>query len=351
MTDQKKLDYNAQIIIQTACHVKPGETLLIITEEKNKPPYNEPLAPIVDALTHACCNMGAHPVIMDIGDFVHSPAFDQGVVLKPVAAAMQAADVVLNAVDYVHYSRLLGESSNDAGAWQSDKYIQGEQRFYALQSSQIDKWNITHEKIAAIGLRTDWLLNLVRNAKTLHISSPAGTDFTVGYEHDFMAAPFRTLVPNFGEVATIPRAGSEQGRLVVDGPTQKNVRPANECDRQPLIINVKDGHVIDYSGDDQQVARLKSFIEDATPHAINIDEVGLLTTQVKENDLYWWEDGTHHTDRVHVALGNNDDRMNRVHGIAHMDCEVIKPTITIDGLVVVKDGTFIDKNVPGITTS
>ena len=35
MTDLKKFDYNAEVVVKTACHVKPGETLLILTEEKN----------------------------------------------------------------------------------------------------------------------------------------------------------------------------------------------------------------------------------------------------------------------------------------------------------------------------
>ncbi|MDD4192524.1 MAG: hypothetical protein PHI28_14420 [Mangrovibacterium sp.] len=99
----------------------------------------------------------------------------------------------------------------------------------------------------------------------------------------------------------------------------------------------------DYTGDPVQVKRLKEFIASGDPPANAIDEVGILTTKFKENDECYWSDGTHHHDRVHVALGNNVLRDMLVHGPKHMDCEVSKPTTSIDGVVITKDGVFQDK--------
>ncbi|MFC1509787.1 hypothetical protein ACFL60_08925 [Candidatus Omnitrophota bacterium] len=79
------------------------------------------------------------------------------------------------------------------------------------------------------------------------------------------------------------------------------------------------------------------------PPADMIDEVGILTTTLLENDRYYWSDGTHHHDRTHIALGNNVRRDIVVDGPKHMDGEVSKPTISIDGLVIMKDGIFQDK--------
>jgi hypothetical protein len=91
--------------------------------------------------------------------------------------------------------------------------------------------------------------------------------------------------------------------------------------------------------------RLQDFIASGDPPADAIDEVGILTTKFTENDLYYWSDGTHHHNRVHIAFGNNVLRDTLVHGPKHMDCEVTDPTISIDGLVIVKDGIFQDNIV------
>ena len=154
-------------------------------------------------------------------------------------------------------------------------------------------------------------------------------------------------MPLYGEVPVIPAQGSEEGILVVDGPTQRGIRPRSEQDREPLRITIEEGKVVDFRGDAEQVERLNAFIENGNPRADNVDEVGIVTTDVAENDEYWWEDGTHHHDRTHIAIGNNMLRSDNVHGKAHMDCEIGKPTITVDELTVVKDGVFSDELASG----
>jgi len=336
---------NARIIVETACGARPGETVLILTEKTSKAPYREELLPYARAMAQACLDLDAHPLILDIGEYVHSSAFSEGVVLEPLHAAMRAADVVINAVDYANFSRLAGESSNAAGAWKSDKYIQAQQRWFALQSYRMADWNITAEQVADIRRRTDYVLALAQASNSLHIATPAGSDFTVGLGEGALITAFRVLVPLYGEVPIVPKHGTENGVLIVDGTTQKGVRPVDELDRPPLRIAVADGVVTDYDGDPEQVARLRAFIEDGEPRADNIDEVGIVTSTIRENDLYWWEDGTHCTERTHVALGNNADRTGAVHGRSHMDCELCKPTISIDGTVIIKDGVFVDANL------
>ena len=100
-----------------------------------------------------------------------------------------------------------------------------------------------------------------------------------------------------------------------------------------------------YSGDAAQVARLVRFMDDGVPRADQIDEIGIPTTDIEENNRFWWEDGTHRHDRVHIALGNNQLRGLDVHGNSHMDCEINRPTVAVDGLVVVRDGVFVDGNI------
>ncbi len=145
-------------------------------------------------------------------------------------------------------------------------------------------------------------------------------------------------MPFYAEVAVVPSLVGTGGILMVDGPSQLDVRPASETDRTPLRIEICDGRMIAADGDPEQVQRLHRFVASGDPPADAVDEVGIVTTHFVENDLYYWSDGTHHHDRVHVALGNNARRDVVVHGPRHMDLEISKPTIEIDGIPIVCDG-------------
>jgi leucyl aminopeptidase (aminopeptidase T) len=179
------------------------------------------------------------------------------------------------------------------------------------------------------------------------VSSAAGTDFTFGLGEGANFPPILGILPLYGEVAVIPQPGSENGVYVIDGPTQMGVRLQDELDRDPLRITVKDGRVQEIEGDPEQVQRLRDFIASGDPPADVIDEVGIVTTQLQENDDWFWTDGTHHHDCVHIALGNNERKDVLVHGPRHMDGEVQKPTIRVGDQVVVKEGVFQDHLLDG----
>lgn len=333
----ERLARNARITLEVSCAVQPGETVLICARQRHtKYPCGEKLAVYAQALAAAAVEIGAHPVILDITSFLSSRAYAEGKVLEPIRAAMRAADVVVNTMDDVHYNRLLGLEDND------DSFLSAGLRRVFIQSNGMEEWHLTADEVAATERRTRRLMDLLAEADTVRVTSPAGTDFTYRMGPGANYTPVLGIVPLYGEVATAPRQGSESGLVVVDGPTQMGVRTRNELDREPLRIEVADGRVRDFSGEAEQVARLRAFIASGDPPADAIDEVGIPTSRVMENDRYWWSDGTHHLKCVHIALGNNAQRDSHVHGARHMDGEVQRPTVTIDGRVVLKDGEFTD---------
>jgi 2,5-dihydroxypyridine 5,6-dioxygenase len=335
-----KLERNAKITVEVACGVKAGDAVLVVTQKNTKPPYGDELLPVARALAGACLELGAIPTIMDIDEWAHSPAFREGRALPIVEAAVASADVVINAVDRVSFTRLSGEKGPDTKARAS-----GEKGWFVLQSHKMAEWDITAEQIAMIAKRSRWLARLIDGCKTLKVTSPAGTDVSFNLEGGVTVLPYLWLVPLFGEVPVVPLAATGDGVMIVDGPTQKSVRPKEELDREPLRIELAEGRATAYSGDPAQVARLEEFIDGGAPRADQVDEIGIVTTDVEENSLYWWEDGTHHVHRIHIALGNNLLRGDTVHGKSHMDCEIIQPTVTVDGLVVVRDGVFADESI------
>ena len=332
-----RLARNARITLEVACGVAPGETLVICTRRsKHRYASGESVVGYVRALSQAANDLGAHPVVLDITEFLASPAYADGAVLEPISAALRSADVVLNTMDDVNFTRLIGRDDN------GDEFLTARGRWLFLQANGMDEWNLDTDEVAAIRPRTEGLIRLLEKAKDVHVTSPGGTDFHFEVGPDSNTTPILGIVPLYGEVAIAPRQGSERGVIVVDGPTQMGVRTQDELDREPMVIHVADGHVTDTSGDAEQLERLKAFIASGDPAADAIDEVGILTTRVTDNNRYWWSDGTHHTDTVHIALGNNLQRGTHVHGARHMDTEVQRPSISIDGRVIVKDSVFQD---------
>jgi leucyl aminopeptidase (aminopeptidase T) len=280
---------------------------------------------------------------MDITDFLSSPAYDEGRILEPLKAAMEESDIVIGNTRDVHdptradYARLVGDPDVH------DSCLTAERRWVYLQCNGLEKWDITAEEVVRLRERTHWLKSLLESSETGRITTPLGTDFVFGLGPSASCVPVLGIVPLYGEVAVVPSLASTSGVFVADGPTQLDVRPAYETDREPLRITVEEGRVVAISGDSVQVERLERFIASGDPPADAIDEVGILTTNFVENDIYCWSDGTHHHDRVHVALGNNVRRDTIVHGPRHMDFEINKPTISIDGVVIVEDGIFRDE--------
>jgi leucyl aminopeptidase (aminopeptidase T) len=305
-----KLLQNAKIVLDASCRAKPGETVLMVADEK--------LLPYAPALASAAVELGLVPAIIDVTHFLSSPAYSEGRILEPLKAAMEASDIVIGNTRDVHdptradYARLVGDPDVH------DSCLTAERRWVYL--------------------------HLLNSSKICQITTPLGTDFSFGLGPDASYVPVLGIVPLYGEVAVVPSLASTSGVFVADGPTQLDGRPTDEADREPPRITVEPGRVVAMSGDPVQIERLERFIASGDPPADAIDEVGILTTNFVENDIYYWSDGTHHHDRVHVALGNNVRRDTVVHGPRHMDCEINKPTISIDdGLVIVEHGIFLDE--------
>jgi leucyl aminopeptidase (aminopeptidase T) len=334
--DSPKLLENASIVLEVSCRAKSGETLLILQDDVIKP-YSK-------ALSRAAVNLGLVPAIFDIREYLMTSAYSKGLVLPSLKGAIESSDIVIqNLADTrvpnrPDYGRLTGNPV------MGDAALTSERRWLILQSKGMEAWNISREQVAAVRQKTLWLMDRLKRAKKGRITSVNGTDFTFGLGLGSSFTPILGIIPFYGEVAVVPDLSLTTGTFVVDGHTQRDVRPRNELTRVPFKITVEAGK-IKYieGGDPEQIKRLKAFISSGDPVADSIDEIGLVTTSFIENDRYYWSDGTHHHDTVHIALGNNAMRNTLVHGPKHMDCEVLKPTISIDELSIIKEGIFQEK--------
>jgi aminopeptidase len=336
---------NAKTILEISCLGKPGESVLILTDR-------DPVRMLCSrALEVAALDLGLVPVIMDVTAYgelgIEKARRDPlvgvmtSIVVEPVIKAVESADIVIRSMGMgLYYTTILGDPNAD------DIFISGKDRRMQLQTLDMDKWNISTEEVAIIRRRTMWLSDKLHSVKKVRVTSAAGTDFSVGLGKGATWYPVLGIIPLYGEVAIIPQLGPDtEGILVVDGSTQRGVRPPAETDRPPLRIVAKNGHVQDISGDPEQVARLKKLITNSNSSEVTIDELGIVTTSIKDNDAFWldrYKCGTHKHNSIHIAPGNNVKRGEVVHGILHMDCDVLRPTVYLDDLVIMRDGLFID---------
>jgi hypothetical protein len=336
---------NAKIILEVSCLGKPGESVLILTDRDSA------RMACSRALEVAALDLGLVPVIMDVTAYgklgVEKARRDPlvgimtSIRVEPVKKAVESADIVIRSIGMeLYYTTILGDPNA------ADIFITGKDRRMQLQTLDMDKWNISKEEVATIRRRTMWLSDKLHSVKKVRVTSPAGTDFSVGLGEGATWYPVLGIMPLYGEVAIIPQLGPDtEGILVGDGSTQRGVRPPAETGRPPLRIVAKNGHVQDISGDPEQVARLRKLIADSNSSEVTIDELGIVTTSIPDNDAFWldmYKCGTHKHNSIHIAPGNNVKRGEVVHGALHMDCDVRRPTVYLDDLVIMRDGLFID---------
>jgi len=323
---------NAGIVLEVSCHVKAGESVLIIVSKKEGDSSGPNLRE-ARALAQAAVELGAYPAIIDVIEFASTPYFKTNKGIAPLTAAFKEADVI---IAWTRDYKRLGLYENDS----TDVHLIGKGRRMILQP-YMHLWELNAKEVADITKWTNFLEEKVKKAKKIRVTSPAGTDFEF---EPLVGQPILGIIPCYGEIAIMPKFGSGNGVVVVDGPTQLKVRPADETDREPLVINVKDGLVTGFTGDAEQVARLDAYIHSQTPPATSIDEVGIPTTRVEANNLYCWPDKTHNGNTIHIALGNNELRSDIVHGKLHIDTEIINPTLYIDGEIVMENKKFISND-------
>jgi len=351
---------NAEYILISIAEGKPGDTVTIISDDLSYVSAH--------VLADVAKNLGMNPMIIDVdmyrerdrpedlgrpSGYSKFPKHGEKTTFGPLKAAVCASDICFTTCNLTFWQIL----SHDEG----EKALTGESRRFLLETRGMAEWAFDHQEALVARERTQKLAAILRKAKLLHVTTALGTDFTcpIGVGNTDGIHEVMAFVPFFNEVAIVPGRGRVNGLLVVDGASQfyrkeKNgvfsnypIRPntlgSRELHKEPLRIRLEDGRAVGFSGDTAQVERLSDYIECNTPHANIVDEVGLVTATVKENDYYGWlHNGTHQTNTVHVALGNNDGREAVIHAKAHVDFDMRNPIIEIDGITIYKDRKFND---------
>ncbi len=172
------------------------------------------------------------------------------------------------------------------------------------------------------------------------ITSPAGTDLNLsiarmrGFSDTGMALePGQAANVPGGEGCVSPVPDSVNGVLVVDG-SFPMIGPLSK----PMVFTIRNGSILRLTGG-REAEKLRKWLRIFGRQAKAVAEVGVgtnpgavLTGNTLEDEKVL---GT-----VHVAFGNSLSFEGKCSAACHMDGIMLKPSLTIDGKVIVENGSI-----------
>lgn len=332
------LEFGAQQAVLKCIRLQPGENVVLITDKE--------CLEIGKALEDVVKQVPASITTFVMEDF--GPRSQDGTnPLKfpdVIAKALQTADVSIYA------------ASGKRGELKSFRTPMLEVIDAKPDLRHAHMINITKE-VMEQGMSTDYdkiqhlsarVHEIVKKAKRIRVTSPAGTDFTVTLNpswtwiiSDGRVVPGQWKNLPDGEVFTC--AESAEGVAVIDGCLGDYFSELGTCDTFPVTIHMKDGKVTslrcearpelekelnEYIRQDENASRIGEF---AIGTNVGLDRIiGNLLQDEKFPG-------------VHIALGHGypEKTGSPWHSNAHIDLVMRKVTIDVDGQIIMRDGEFL----------
>lgn len=256
MTVAIEVARTAHKIVTDCMGVQPGETVLIVVDDRTSPSIWQALA----AQTHV---VGGDPVVTMMTPRVRSGTEPP----PPIAAAMAKADVVIAAASRSMYHIEAKNQAKLAGArgvfnapFNEDGWING-----AMTADFV-----------AIRQQAERLRDRLAKGRIVHLTSPAGTDIKmvvegrkpVGWLTGICRNKGETSALPGGEVSFPPLEGESRGRIVFEHIMTDLGRLA-----KPISLVVERGLVTRFEGG-AEARQLEAHIE-GIANARNIAELGI----------------------------------------------------------------------------
>jgi leucyl aminopeptidase (aminopeptidase T) len=209
------------------------------------------------------------------------------------------------------------------------------------KATMIRGMSADYQRVARLSDKVAAILNA---GKTAHLTTPAGTDIEVPIATS-QAISSRGLVTQSGsygnlpsgEAFLMPEEGKANGVFVVDA----SMASIGITDDAPIRIVVRDGYATEISGG-RHADKLKQILARAGTGADNLAELGVGTNYAAQICGLILEDekvlGT-----AHLALGNNVSMGGNVNVKLHLDGVMYRPTLRIDGKLLLNDGKLMVK--------
>jgi aminopeptidase len=315
-----KLDTASKIAIRDCMGAKKNEKILVITDEQKRE--------MGLSLHENAVRMGYFSLLVEM----KSGKINGEEPPKEIAELMQKFDVVFcpTAKSLTHTDARRSASANGVRI----ATFPGITKDVMIRGMNAD--------YKAISKRTIKLQKILEKGKSVTVTAPAGTDISFDIAGR-KVIPSKGLFHAKGESGNLPTGetflapveGTSSGVFVVDG----SMAGLGLIKNANIKIEVKDGYATNISGG-ILAKKLKNMLDKVGKEARNIAEFGIGTNDSAKLSGVLLEDekvmGT-----IHIALGNNVSMGGSVNVPIHLDGVVKKPTVWMDGKLLMKDGKLL----------
>ena len=311
-----ELDQAVRAVVRDCLGVREGEEALVIC--------NPATQSIGEAMRNEAADAGADAVLAVISERASHAAEPP----RTVAEAMACADVVLAPTVQSLSHTASRKRASEAGARIATLPGVTEEMLARVMSADM----------AELRRRGGEVARRLDAASEAHITSEEGTDLRLDLSG-------RTAIPDAGQLTDRGAFGNlpcgegfiapvgGHGTLVIDG-SLAGVGKATD----PVVLEIEAGHLTSARGGQGMafMQLLTAHGEDGTNLAelgIGTNEKAILTGNILEDEKIL---GT-----AHVAFGASAAIGGNVQVPVHLDCVVMKPSVTLDGEPLVSDGELL----------
>lgn len=336
-----ELESAAKKLIEEIFAVRTGETVTITTD------YDSNMT-VTRAVADAVQNAGAHAVIIQCptpGSV--GKAADPDLPVEVLSAALSATDVWIE----FNHQWLLYSTPYERATVENKKL-----RYMCLVDFNEDLLIRTVGRVDTPQLQIFMrrVAELTRNAKTMHVTTPAGTDvrFEIDPVHyvacDCGDASFPAVHMLTGQINVVPRFGSIQGTIVFDGCVTP---PFGRIPDEPIRLTVEDGIITAVDGGEDArtyEAYLRNFNDPGMLKMAHIsygfNPGAQLTGNIVEDERVWGatEWGIGYVSDVDAPPSGQD-------AVSHTDGICLRSTVWLDERCILREGAVIDPELAALS--
>jgi leucyl aminopeptidase (aminopeptidase T) len=209
----------------------------------------------------------------------------------------------------------------------------------------MEDWDLTIEDINEITKKAEKIIDAMKGAKWVRVTSPGGTDVKISVEGrpPLKVVPVKEPgimmgpIPLWGEVAYASVENKTEGKIVIDG-IMLGVGVYGSLNH-PIEWTVKGGRAVDIKGS-EEAERLRNAVRSSDENGTVVAEFAIGTSH-KEKFGSPSEKGMLGT--VHFALGDNIHCYPGGQCLSklHLDGSVRNVAIEVDGRMIMKDGKLV----------
>jgi leucyl aminopeptidase (aminopeptidase T) len=321
-----ELIQSIRLITDVCLNVTLGENVLCIADREEN-------MEILTLIAAECEAKGAEVAVVLIGPRKHHHHEPP----RSVAKAMQEADIV---IAMTFGSLVHTQARKEATSIGAKFALMGE-----VTKDYLMNFNLTREDLLKVRTQTEEIARRLTLASSAHLTTETGTELFMSLEgrKGVALVPFASKgsffgIPGYAEAACPPIEDSVNGTAVVDG-TMLGATDFEELVEEPFEIQFEKGRIVRISGG-KSANRLKSVLQSLGKEAQTFGELGVNSNYMASKKLRGSRLDMAVGGHVHLGLGRNDHIGGDSRGEAHLDVLVTWPRLSLDGNIILEDGTL-----------